>query len=93
MLNKATIYTLGILGAAAFLFLVKLMHDMTVQMTLMTEQVTIMTGQVGTMASNVHGIRTSVEGMAGVLQQSSQQLQQINPMEMMQGVMPGHQRR
>lgn len=93
MMNKQTIYVLGILGAAAFLFLVKLMHDMTIQMTRMTEQVTIMTGHVETLSADVHGIRGSVDNMSGVLQQSSRQIQQLNPLEMMQGIVPGQQRR
>ena len=93
MVNKQAAYLLGILGVAGFLFLVKLMYDMTVQMTRMTEQVTIMTEHVQTLTAYVHGIRTSVDNMSGILQQSSQQIQQLNPMEMMQGIVPGQQRR
>lgn len=107
ILNKPLILVAGIAGAAAFLFLVKLMYDMTVQMTRMTEQVTVMTrqvtamtghmermaGEVGRIREDVNGMRRSVEGVSGVMQKGREQMQKLNPMEMMQGIVPGGQRR
>lgn len=88
MANRTALYVLATLAAASFLFLVKLMYDMTVQMTRMTEQVTVMTSQMGRMVDDVHGMREGVDRMSSVLQRGSQQIQQLNPMEMMQGVTP-----
>ena len=107
MLKKPWIFVAGIAGVAVFLFLVKLMYDMTVQMTRMTEQVTVMTGQVTAMTGymermagevsgireDVNGMRRSVEGVSGVMQKGREQIQKLNPMEMMQGIVPGSPRR
>lgn len=89
MAHKTAVYVLAMLAGAAFLFLVKLMYDMSVQMARMTEQVTVMTGQMGKLVEDVHGMREGVDRMSGVIQRGGQQLQQLNPMEMMQGVTPG----
>jgi methyl-accepting chemotaxis protein len=93
----------GAVALAAFLLMVKLMHDMTVQMTVMTEQVARMAEQVvqlnahvQAMGTDVHGMRQGMERMAGIVQRGGQQLEQIeqlSPLEMMRGVMPGQQSR
>lgn len=89
----------GAIALGAFVFMVKLMHDMTAQMAVMTEQVARMTeqvaqmnGHVGAMGTDVRGMRQSMERMSGIVQRGGQQLEQIeqlNPMEMMRGVVPG----
>jgi hypothetical protein len=90
----------GAVALGAFLFLVKLMNDMTGQMTAMTGQVTrladqivVMNANVQAMGLDVRGMRESMDRMSGVVQRGSQQLEQINPMEMMRGIVPGQQSR
>lgn len=92
-MKQSITYLAAALAGFAFLFLVKLMFDMSVQMTRMTEQITQMSGYMQQMSADVHGMREGVERMSGVLQQGSQQIQQLNPMEMIQGVVPGQSRR
>jgi len=93
MLNKLVTYLIGLAAVAAFAFLVKLMYDMTVQMTRMTEQVTRMATQMESLVADVHGMAGSVDRMSGVLQQGGQQMQQLNPTEMMRGMVPGQRQR
>jgi hypothetical protein len=93
----------GAIALGAFLFMVKLMHDMTAQMAAMTEQVARMAEQVsqmnvhvGGMGADMRGMRQSMERMSGIVQRGGQQLEQIeqlSPMEMMRGVVPGQQSR
>ena len=63
MLKRPLMLVAGIAGAAMFLFLVKLMYDMAVQITRTTEQVTAMTGHMERIAGEVSGIREDVNGM------------------------------
>lgn len=100
MFKKLLLSIVGAVALGAFVFLVKLMHDMTVQMTAMTEQVTrmaeqvtIMNNNIQTMGLDVRGMRQGMERMTGVVQRGSQQLEQLNPMEIMRGVVPGQQSR
>jgi len=103
MINRLLFALGGVVALAAFLFMVKLMHDMTVQMAAMTdqvghmaEQVTQMNANVQAMGTDVRGMRQSMERMAGIVQRGGQQLEQIEqltPLEMMRGVMPGQQSR
>jgi methyl-accepting chemotaxis protein len=89
----------GAIALGAFVFMVKLMHDMTAQMVMMTEQVgrmaeqvAQMNGNVGAMGADVRGMRQSMERMSGIVQRGGQQLEQLeqlNPMEVMRGVIPG----
>lgn len=89
----------GVVALGAFVFMVALMRDMTAQMTAMTGQVTRMAEQVaqmnanvGAMGADVRGMRESMERMSGIVQRGGEQLQQIeqlSPLEMMRGVMPG----
>ena len=89
MARKLALYLAAVLGMAAFLLLIKLMNDMTGHMARMTDQVTTMTGHMETLTGDVHGMRQSVDRMSVVLQRGSQQIEQLNPMDMMQGVVPG----
>lgn len=100
MFRKLLLALVGTVALGAFLFLVKLMHDMTVQMTVMTEQVTriadqvaVMNENIQTMGLDVRGMREGMDRMAGVVHRGSQQLEQLNPMEMMRGIVPGQQSR
>ena len=46
-----------------------------------------------TLAEDVRGLRESVGSMAGIIQRSGEQIEQLNPMEMMQQMMAPGQRR
>ena len=93
----------GVLALGAFLLMVKLMHDMTAQIAVMTDQVGRMADQVTQMSTHVQamgvdvrGMRQSMERMSGIVQKGGQQLEQLeqlNPVEIMRGVMPGQQSR
>jgi hypothetical protein len=107
-MQRALTYLLIVLGGGAFLFMVKLMHDMTGHMARMTEQVAVMSAdmgelraQMGTMVEQVTGIRESVRymlpmaadlqgmrenvaAMAGVIHKGGEQIERLNPMQMME---------
>jgi uncharacterized protein YoxC len=99
MIDRLLIALGGAVALGAFLFMVQLMREMTTQMAVMTEQVsrmaeqmTQMNANVGEMGADVRGMRQSMERMSGIVQRGGQQLEQIeqlNPLEMMRGVMPG----
>ena len=103
MIERLLIGLGGALALAGFLFMVKLMSDMTGQMVAMTDQVGRMAEQVAqmnasvqAMGADVRGMRQSMERMSGIVQKGGQQLEQLeqlNPMEVMRGVMPGQQSR
>jgi hypothetical protein len=110
-MNRLVIYLMAIIGGAAFLFMVKLMYDMTIHMSRMTDQVTVMSadlgrmrGHMGTLTADVSGIgasvkdlaaevsemRAGVDTMAGVVRTTGEQMESLNPLEMMQQMMqPG----
>jgi hypothetical protein len=115
-MQRAIIYLGVVLGGAAFLFMVKLMYDMTAHMERMTDQVTVMTGDMGRMsgqmetmveqvtgiresvrymlplAADVQGMRKNVAAMAGVIHEGGQQIERLNPMQMMEEIVaPGQQ--
>jgi hypothetical protein len=115
-MQRALIYLMAILGGGAFLFMVKLMHDMTGHMAQMTNHVAVMSTDMGPMrsqmetlveqvtgietsvrnmeplATDVHGIRENVGKMTGVLHKGGEQMQRLNPMQMMEQMMaPGQQ--
>jgi hypothetical protein len=114
-MQRAILYLGAAVGGAAFLFMVKLMYEMTGHMARMTEQVALMStdmtqlrAQMGTMteqvtgiresvrsmlplAADVQGIRESVAALAGVLHKGGEQIERLNPMQMMeQMIPPGH---
>jgi hypothetical protein len=66
------------------------------QMETLVQRVSGMEASVGhmpAMAEDVHGMRQSMQAMAGVIHKSGEQIERINPMEMMQPVLPQGQRR
>lgn len=99
MIDRRLVFLGGALALGAFLLMVKLMHDMTAQMAVMTEQVgrmaeqvTQMNAHVQGMGGDMRGMRQSMERMSGIVQRGGQQLEQLeqlSPVEMMRGVIPG----
>ena len=116
-MRKTVVYLLVLVGGAAFLVMVKLMHEMTGHMARMTDQVALMSTDMGrmsaqmqTLVEQVSGIQTSVQHMAAlaedvkgirenvgtmtdVIHRGGEQIERMNPMEMMQQMMePSHRR-
>jgi len=111
-MQRPLIYAVALLGGAAFLFMVKLMHDMTGHMARMTEQVTTMSSDMGQMrsqmgtlveqvtgiresvrymlplAADVQGMRENVAAMAGIIHKGGEQIERLNPMQMMEQMIP-----
>jgi hypothetical protein len=108
-MHRVSLYLFAVLGGAAFLFMVKLMYDMTGHMARMTDQVAAMSADLGRMrgqmetltadvsgmrgsvaglSEDVEGIRAGVETMAGVVRTSGEQIKRLNPMEMLQQILP-----
>jgi uncharacterized protein YoxC len=107
---------IGLLAAAAFGFLLKLMDDMSQSMSYMThdiasiavdirgmgedmhrmgqditglaQQVNGIRGSVDVMASDMRGMRASVDRMTGVIHSGGKQIQELNPMGVMEQIMP-----
>lgn len=72
------------------------MGRMRANMETLVEQVSLIAASVGHMpelANDVRGIRESVGGMAGVIHRSGEQIERLNPMELMQQMLPSGQRR
>jgi hypothetical protein len=88
MKDKITL-VFALLGAAAFLFLVKQIYDMNGHMARMTEQVGGMRISVEAMSADVKAMRESVDHMSLIMVRGSQKIEQLNPMEMMEGFAPG----
>ena len=88
MANHKIIYPAAAIAMVAFLFLIKLMYDMSVQMTRMTDQITLMNGHMQEMVTDMRGMRTSVDQMSLAFKQGGQQMQQMNPLNMMPGIKP-----
>jgi len=87
-LSNKILYPAVLIAMLAFVFLIKLMYDMSVQMTRMTDQVVTMNSHMQRMGEDMRGMRRSVDRMSMAFQKGSQQMEQLNPMDMMQGVMP-----
>jgi hypothetical protein len=108
-MQRLAIYLIAVVGGAAFLFMVKLMYDMTSHMGRMTGQVSAISADLGRMrgqmeglggdvaamresvaslATDVSGMRAGVESMAGVVRSGSEQIEKLNPMDMLQRVLP-----
>lgn len=115
-LPRLTLLAAALIGGAAFLYMVKLMHDMTLHISLMTTEISAMSTNMGKMqtdmaslARDVSDMRqqvTSLPGMAADMQQmrlamgrmsglfgGGDTLRPGNPVEMMQKIMPGGDRR
>jgi hypothetical protein len=110
-MQRPIVYIAAALGGVAFLFMVKLMYDMTGHMGKMTDQVALMSADLGRMrsqmetlvgqvggiqqgvrymaplAADVQGLRESVGSMAGVVHKGSEQIERLNPMQMMEQMM------
>jgi hypothetical protein len=66
------------------------------QMDTLVNRVSGMEASVGhmpAMAEDVHGMRESMQAMAGVIHKSGEQIERVNPLEMMQQIIPQGQRR
>jgi len=104
---------IGLLAAAAFVFLLKLMYDMSQSMGQMTrdisamaadmhrmggdmgalsEQVAGIRSDVGRMSADMGGMRDSVDRMSAVIHAGGKQIEQVNPMGVMQQMVPGVRR-
>jgi hypothetical protein len=100
---------IGLLVAAAFAFLLKLMYDISQSMGHMTlavaamaadmhsmggdlgamsEQVAGIRSEVGQMSADMRGMRESVDRMATVIHAGGKQIEQVNPMGVMQQMLP-----
>lgn len=107
--RRATAAVIGILAAAAFGFLLKLMYDMSQSMAHMTGDIasmaadmhrmggdiTVLSDQVvgirlgvEAMAADVRGMRGGVDRMSSVIQSGGKQIEQLNPMGIMQQLAP-----
>lgn len=99
-MHRTAVYLMAILAGCAFLYMVKLMHDMTGYIGRMSDQVTTMSQDMGLMrtqmeslTAEVAAMRTGVDTMAGVVRSSGEQFERLNPMDMMQRMMVPGQRR
>jgi len=105
-----------LVGGAAFLYMVKLMHDMTFHISQMTTEISAMSANMGKMQTDMASLArdvgdmrqqvASLPGMAADMQQMRQSmgrmsglfgggetLRQANPIEIMQQLVPGADRR
>jgi hypothetical protein len=64
------------------------MHRMGQDISGLTEQVNGIRGSVDVMASDMRGMRTSVDRMSGIISAGGKQIQEMNPMGVMQQLMP-----
>jgi len=114
--TKVLIVAAALLAGAAFLYMVKLMHDMTAHMGAMTSHVASMAQDMRTMradmgtlardvseiAAQVHTLpamaedmrhmREGMEQLSGVVGHGTEQMEQLNPMGVIQQMMPGSRR-
>ncbi len=95
----------AIAASGGFALLLYLMYQMQLSMALMVGDIGRMSGDVRHMAAqlermtdrmdqlngDVKGMRQSVDNMAQVIARGGQQMEQISPMGLMQGVIPGNQ--
>jgi hypothetical protein len=58
------------------------------QMETLTGDVAGMRESVASLATDVSGMRAGVESMAGVVRSGSEQIEKLNPMDMLQRVLP-----
>jgi hypothetical protein len=116
LIPRLTLTAAALLGGVAFLYMVKLMHDMTLHIGQMTIEISAMSANMGRMqtdmaslARDVSDMRqqvASLPGMAADMQQmrqsmgrmsglfgDSEPLRQANPVEIMQRLVPGGDRR
>lgn len=106
----------ALLAGAAFLYMVKLMHDMTGHIGAMASQVHSMAEDMGAMradmgslardvsdmaaqvrtlpamAEDLRRMRLGMEQLGGIMGRGGEQLEQMNPMGVMQQMVPGTRR-
>lgn len=115
-LTRLALFAAVLMGGAAFLYMVKLMHDMTFHISQMTTDISAMSANMGKMQTDMASLArdvgdmrqqvASLPGIAADMQQmrqsmgrmsglfgGSEPLRQANPVEMMQQLMPGADRR
>ena len=107
----------ALIGGAAFLYMVKLMHDMTLAVGQMAGEMSAMSanmakmqtdmaslardvgdmrekvGALPGMAADMQQMRVSLTRVTGLFGGSGEPLRQMNPMEMLQQMMPSPERR
>ena len=107
----------ALIGGAAFLYMVKLMHDMTQAVGQMAGEMSAMSanmakmqtdmaslardvgdmrekvGALPGMAADMQQMRASMARVTGLFGGSGESLRQMNPLEMMQQMMPSPERR
>ncbi len=116
ILPRLALLVAVLVGGAAFLYMVKLMHDMTFHISQMTTEISSMSANMGKMQTDMASLArdvgdmrqqvASLPGMAADMQQmrqsmgrmsglfgGSEPLRQVNPVEMMQQLVPGADRR
>ena len=121
-LNRSSLFTrllvllASLLAGAAFLYMVKLMHDMTGHMGAMSTHVSSMAEDMGTMrgdrgalartvsdmatqvrtlpamAGDLRRMRQGMEQLSGVMGGGGKPLEQMNPMGVIQQMIPGTRR-
>ena len=115
-LTRLLVVLAALLAGMAFLYMVKLMHDMTGHMGAMSSHVSSMAedmrgmrGDMGAMARTVSDMsnqvrtlpamaedlrrmREGMEQISGVVGRSGEQLEQMNPMGVIQQMIPGVRR-
>ena len=115
-LARLALFVAVLVGGAAFLYMVKLMHDMTFHISQMTTEISAMSANMGKMQTDMASLArdvgdmrqqvASLPGMAADMQQMRQSmgrmsglfgggetLRQANPIEIMQQLVPGADRR
>ena len=115
-LTRLALFAAVLMGGAAFLYMVKLMHDMTFHISQMTTDISAMSANMGKMQTDMASLArdvgdmrqqvASLPGIAADMQQmrqsmgrmsglfgGSEPLRQANPVEMMQQLVPGADRR
>ncbi len=114
--SRLLVLLAALLAGAAFLYMVKLMHDMTGHMGAMSSHITSMAedmrsmrtdmgslardvsdmaNQVRTlpaMAEDLRRMREGMEQLSGVMGGGGKQLEQMNPMGVIQQMIPGTRR-
>lgn len=116
LLPRLTLFAAVLIGGAAFLYMVKLMHDMTSHISQMTTEISAMSNNMGKMQTDIASLArdvgdmrqqvASLPGMAADMQQmrvtmgrmsglfgGGETLRQANPVEIMQQLVPGADRR
>lgn len=115
-LARLALFVAVLVGGAAFLYMVKLMHDMTFHISQMTTEISAMSANMGKMQTDMASLArdvgdmrqqvASLPGMAVDMQQmrlamgrmsglfgGGETLRQANPIEIMQQLVPGADRR